>query len=92
MIERLVTLIPRPPLHTLLWSGHLLPLKRMTNSFYREKGISQINPKWVYWRKRSIFTFTNTGVQATPAVGFSAKKSSLHHKASHLLFIKNKQK
>jgi hypothetical protein len=31
-------------------------------------------------------------VQATPAVGFSAKKSSLHHKASHLLFIKNKQK
>jgi hypothetical protein len=34
----------------------------------------------------------NATVQATPAVGFSAKKSSLHHKASHLLFIKNKQK
>jgi len=34
----------------------------------------------------------NAAVQATPAVGTLSQKPSLNHKASFLLFIKNKQK
>jgi len=37
-------------------------------------------------------TYIKPHVQATPAVGLLSVKTSLHHKASFLLFIKNKQK